>query len=190
VKIDGGGGRAGPVPMRPNIKSLRDEHYKSVKDIFGESFYSHGLKNSDLAYYWRHRSRKRSLGICNAEGDLLGFALVQSKAATPGNMYLSYLAVHSSCRGTQLGSQLLSRIILDSVREETCLHLCSLTDRKLRLWYAQHGFWTTKGETHFNLHQHNTRMRGDWFEFLRFQAENPVEFKKRGYSIRTSKRLA
>jgi len=175
--------------MAPHIKQLRVDHYKSIKDIFEESFYERGMTSADLAYYWRNRSRGRSLGIFNKEGDLLGFALVQSKAATPGNMYLSYLAVHSSCRGTQLGSQLLSRIVLDSVRQGTCLHLCSLTDRKLRLWYSQHGLWVSKGTTYFNLHHYNTRLCAKWFDFLRFQLENPGEFRERGYSIRTSKRL-
>jgi len=141
--------------MRTYIRALTPLHYKSVKDIF-TVFYKYGMKDDNLSYYWRHRSRNASLGIFNASGDLLGFALLINKAATPGNMYLSHIAVHPDFKGFDLGSKLLTRILERRIAVRGSVHLVPLESNKLRLWYAAHGFRFTT-EDYMNFHSYGTR---------------------------------
>jgi len=130
-------------------------HYKSVKDIF-TVFYKYGMKDDNLSYYWRHRSREASLGIFNETGDLLGFALLLNKATTPGNMYLSYMAVHQDFKGLDLGSKLLKRILDQRLEARGSVHLVPLYSPKLRAWYTAHGFRFTT-EDYMNFHSYRTR---------------------------------
>ena len=141
--------------MRTYIRRLSPLHYKSIKDIFAV-FYKNGIKDVTLSYYWRHRSRDASIGIFNETGDLLGFALLMNKAATPGNMYLSYIAVHEDFKGHDLGSKLLLRVLQQRLEVRGSVHLVPLSSKKLRLWYVAHGFRFTT-EDYMNFHSYGTR---------------------------------
>lgn len=145
------------------IKKLLAEHYKSVKDIFGESFYKVGIDDTDLAYYWRARHSADSLGIFSNEGDLLGFALVIQPAATPNNRYLIYFAVHSAYRGTRLGSTLISKILEKRRAARGAIHLTPLNTAGLRDWYIKRGFRNTCGG-YMNFHSYGTRLASAAFK--------------------------
>jgi GNAT superfamily N-acetyltransferase len=140
--------------MHTYIQQLDPLHYKSVKDIF-TVFYKSGIKNEDLSYYWRHRSREESVGIFH-EGDLLGFALLMNRASTPGNMYLSYIAVHPDFKGLDLGSKLLMFILAKCLDAKKSIHLVPLSSPKLRQWYVMHGFKFTQKNC-MNFHSYPTR---------------------------------
>jgi len=152
------------------IKKLLAEHYKSVKDIFGESFHKEGIDNSDLSYYWRTRHSDDSLGIFSREGDLLGFAIVIQPAATPNNRYLIYFAVHSAYRGTRLGSTLMSKILEKRRAAGGAIHLTPLNRAGLREWYIKRGFKNTYGG-YMNFHSYGTRMNS-----ASFKAQNKMRY--------------
>ena len=144
--------------MRTHIKQLGPLHYRSMKDIFAV-FYKSGMKDQDLSYYWRHRSREASVGIFSSAGDLLGFALLMNKADTPGNMYLSYIAVHPDFKGFDLGSKLLKSILVKRLAINGSIHLVPLSFPKLRKWYYDHGF--NFSTDCMNFHSYRTR-KNQW----------------------------
>jgi ribosomal protein S18 acetylase RimI-like enzyme len=144
--------------MHTYIRQLNPLHYKSVKDIFAV-FHKNGIKDDALSYYWRYRSRGASIGIFNETGDLLGFALLMNKAGTPGNMYLSYIAVHPDFKGHDLGSKLLMRILEQRLEARGSVHMVPLSSKKLCLWYEAHGFRFTN-ELYMNFHSYGTRKNG------------------------------
>jgi ribosomal protein S18 acetylase RimI-like enzyme len=144
--------------MRTYIRPLGPLHYRSIKDIF-TVFHKNDLKDKDLSYYWRHRSREASVGIFNGAGDLLGFALLMNKAETPGNMYLSFIAVHPAFKGLDLGSKLLKSIMAKRLAVNGSVHLVPLSFPKLRKWYYDHGFNFSRNC--MNFHSHRTR-KNQW----------------------------
>ncbi len=139
-----------------HIKPLTAEHFKSVKDIFGESFYKDGMNNTDLCYYWRKR-KSDSLGIFTPEGDLLGFSIIIQPAGTPNNRYLAYFAVHSDYRGGSLGTDLMAATLVRRKGAGGALHLMPLNG-KVRAWYLKRGFKNTFGG-YMNYHSYGTRSK-------------------------------
>ena len=138
------------------IRNLGTEDYKSVRDIFHDAFDSHNLTVKDLGVSWRNRSAPDSYGIYSSEGDLLGFAIVSFHKKNGTNRYLDYLAVHSSFRGQDLGSKLLTHII-DICREnKTSIHLYPVKSERIKAWYESHGFRDSNG-VYMNLHFYDTR---------------------------------
>lgn len=141
--------------MRTSIRPLTPLHYKSVKDMFAV-FYKSGQKIEHLAYTWRHRNRAESMGIFNASGDLLGFALLKDREKVPGNLYLAYMAVHPAFKGFDLGSKLLKAILRKQQEINGSVHLIPLYAEKLQAWYVNHGFTFTT-DIYMNFHSHRTR---------------------------------
>ena len=142
--------------MRTYIRRLTPLHYRSIKDIF-EVFYREGLCNMDLSYYWRYRDRRTSIGTFNADGDLLGFALLMDKATTPNNLYLSFIATHSRFSDYGLGSKMMQWIVAGRRNEKGAVHLISLDSPRLQAWYMKHGFRSTYDRYYMNLHSYGTR---------------------------------
>ena len=144
--------------MQTVIRQLTLHDYKSIKDIFHDAFDCHACSVKDCGDSWRNRSIPDSYGIFSTEGDLLGFAIVSFHKKNGTNRYLDYLAVHSSFRGKDLGSQLL-RYIIDICKEAgTGIHLYPVANPRIKAWYKSHGFRETSGG-YMNQHFYSTRVR-------------------------------
>ena len=140
------------------IRPLLQQDYKSIRDIYHDAFDCHALPVKDLGTSWRNRSASDSYGIFSHEGDLLGFAIVSFHKKNGTNRYLDYLAVHSSFRGQDLGSQLLKYILQLCYDEKNSIHLYPINSERIKAWYRSHGFRETAGG-YMNLHFYDTRIR-------------------------------
>jgi len=145
--------------MQTVIKPLTIEHYRSAKDIFHDAFDSYDLPVKDFGKSWQERSPENSYGIF-AGGDLLGFAIVSFHKRNGTNRYLDYLAVHSSLRGRDLGTKLLTFILDECRSENQAIHLYPVKSDRIRAWYKTFGFQETTGG-YMNLHWYDTRSRSE-----------------------------
>jgi ribosomal protein S18 acetylase RimI-like enzyme len=145
--------------MQAIIRTLRAEDYKSIRDIYHDAFDCHNLPVKDLGTSWRNRSAPDSYGIVSPDGDLLGFAIVSFHKKNGTNRYLDYLAVHSTLRGQDLGSKLLTHIIDICRVEKSSIHLYPVKSDRIKAWYKSHGFRDTN-DGYMNLHFYETRMKG------------------------------
>jgi len=142
--------------METVIRPLQAENYKSAKDIFYDAFDKYNLPVKDFGLSWRLRSPKDSYGIFSKEGDLLGLAIVSFHKRNGTNRYLDYLAVHSTFRGQDIGTRLLTFILDGCRRENTAIHLYPVKSDRIRAWYKTFGFEETAGG-YLNLHWYSTR---------------------------------
>ena len=132
--------------MKPRIRPLRPQDYKSAKDIF-EATFKIKMPNST----WRYKNRERSLGIFNNAGDLLGFILLSGKS------YISRIAVHPLFQNLGLGSKLLKAVLTKSCLDRQTVYLTPLNwENPLMKFYCNHGFYGTRGDI-MAFHFKNTR---------------------------------
>jgi hypothetical protein len=145
--------------MKLTIRKLTVEHYKSVRDIFIRQFNCKDLSIKDLFESWKYRTRDLSIGIFTREKDLLGFALVQDN-------FTSFIAIHPSYQGVNLGSQLITNILKKCIRDNRSMYLYPLHQRqKLIKWYGSHGFHKTYNG-YLSFHCHNTRRQSPFLNKL------------------------
>jgi len=142
--------------METVIRNLKVQDYKSAKDIFHDAFDCHDLPLKEFGDSWRARSVPDSYGIFSTDGDLLGIAIVSFHKKNGTNRYLDYLAVHSSFRGQDLGSKLLTYIIEKCRQEKSARHLYPIDSERIKAWYKSFGFQPTGGG-YMNLHFYDTR---------------------------------
>lgn len=145
--------------MKYNIKKLTVEHYASVRDIFNQQFPYKDFSLADLHTSWRDRSRDLSIGVFTKEGDLLGFALIE-------NNYTSFIAIHSSYQGNNLGSNLITNILKKCIRDNRSMYLYPLHQKQnLIKWYGSHGFHKTY-DGYLTFHCHHTRRQSHYLNKL------------------------
>ena len=141
--------------MQTVIRQLASHDYSAVTKIFYNAFEGPDYADKNCDESWRDRSIPDSYGIFSGD-TLLGFAIVSFHKKNGTNRYLDYLAVHSSFRGQDLGSKLLTHII-DICREnKTSIHLYPVKSERIKAWYRSHGFRDSNG-TYMNLHFYDTR---------------------------------
>ena len=121
------------------IKKLDALHYKSAADIYESAFDI----NCPLSRTWRYRSPLLSLGVCNKEGDLLGFSLAIGD-------HILYLAVHPFFQRKGVGTFLLQNILALSKMYRLSITLEPLED--VVPWYIANGFRKTSNN---NMVYHN-----------------------------------
>lgn len=144
--------------MKFAIRPLLQQDYRSIKDIFHDAFDAWKLPVTDLGISWRRRSIPDSRGIFSREGDLLGFAIVSFHKRNGTNRYLDYLAIHSSFRGKDLGTILLSDVIESCRDDKSSIHLYPVDSPRIKAWYESHGFRDTNNG-YMNLHFYETRSK-------------------------------
>jgi ribosomal protein S18 acetylase RimI-like enzyme len=145
--------------MKLYVRKLTVEHYISVKDIFTQQFNYNDISLGDLYLSWKYKSNDHSLGVFTRDGDLLGFALVQDN-------YTSFIAVHSSYQGGNVGSSLITNILKKCIRDNRSMYLYPLQQRhKLIKWYGSYGFHKTH-DGYLAFHCHNTRRQGPFLRKL------------------------
>ena len=132
--------------MKPRIRPLTAQDYKSAKDIF-EAAFKIKMPNST----WRYKNTERSLGIFNNAGDLLGFILLSGKS------YISRIAVHPLFQNHGLGSKLLKAVLTKSCLDRQTVYLTPLNwEKPLIKFYCHHGFYATRSDI-MVFHFKNTR---------------------------------
>jgi GNAT superfamily N-acetyltransferase len=133
------------------FKDLKCEHYKSIRDIFLETF-----EESDLVMLgssWKERTKEKSIGAFTREGDLLGFIIITGT-------YVDYLAVHPLFQKLKLGTKLLRYSLDRCIEEGGHLYLDYPIGRTdVRDWYIRNGFSLTslKGRIGLVFHTYKTR---------------------------------
>jgi GNAT superfamily N-acetyltransferase len=162
------------------IKQLTTADYASVKDIFCLTFLQESIPVSYLGYRWRNRNHETSFGIYSRANDLVGFALVsdgrhtqvqqlkKDKSTTSDLMpsrYLSFMALHPSYRGGNLGSHLLKALLTKTVADNKSMCLFPLDSARLKAWYTNNGFNTGPSE-YYNFHCHATRSQSKHLQRL------------------------
>lgn len=160
------------------IKQLTTQDYASAKDIFRLTFLQEGIPLSFFGYRWRNRSHEDSFGIYTYAGDLLGFATMSDgyheqrqqlkkdkKTIDVVSRYLSFLAVHPSYRGANLGSELLKVLLAKAVADNKSVCLYPLENQRLKDWYKNNGFNPSTHE-YYNFHCHPTRRQARYLNQL------------------------
>ena len=141
-----------------SVKPLTQEHYKSVKDIFHEAFANQGYVCEDIGYAWRRRILGASQGYFNDDGDLLGFAIVNTRSQTKRN-YLHFLGVYDQYKGRGIGSEILKAVLAN--HPNVYLWPEGKTDEDteaLRKWYEKYGF-VHSNDNFYAIHPYDTRSK-------------------------------
>ena len=134
-----------------NIRTLRADHSKSVREIWEDSFLTEKLTiQKDFASSWRNRSLRESVGLFDKD-NLLGFAIVSFHKRNKGNRYVDYIAVHSKYRGRGHGDRLMQYLLAKARGAKRGIHLYPL--KHVIPWYKKHGFYWTTSE-YMNAHSY------------------------------------
>jgi len=142
-----------PTLAGVSMNELKCEHYKSIRDIFLETFDETELKG--LGQAWRNRTKEKCLGAFTKEGDLLGFVITTDH-------YVDYLAVHPLYQQYKIGTSMLQTVLAKCRDDGDYLYLDHpVGQTHVRDWYIRNGFYQTplKGRMGLTYHSYMTRSR-------------------------------
>jgi len=139
------------------VEELTDNHYRSVKGIFRNTFDRDHFTINDLNICWKDRSKPNSIGLF-LNNNLIAFVISSFHTENgPNNMYIDYIAVDNKYRGLGIGTFILEGMVDRARRNRSSIHLYperpALFD-----WYERIGFSETYGR-YYNFHSYETRSR-------------------------------
>jgi ribosomal protein S18 acetylase RimI-like enzyme len=113
-----------------HFRKLLWSDFQSCKQLFLDTF----DLNEDKYFFkaWKNRHKEGSF-VVESFGSILGFGLVDNEYC------IQYLVVSEHCRGQNIGSKLLHKI-LNELKDAPSVWLKTASDPRLKHWYAKFGF--------------------------------------------------
>jgi GNAT superfamily N-acetyltransferase len=140
---------------------LDKSHYRSVRELFKNTFDPESFPLHCLNISWHNRSKEESYAFLDPCDDnkLIGFIITSYHARNKGNLYVDYIALDHLYRGKGIGTAIVKLFLEEIKKHRRSIHLYPAR-KELHGWYERLGFYKTH-HGYYNFHSYETRARTD-----------------------------